>query len=217
MSWQQSARDQMIQQQVRAWDVLDPEVLAVLAQVPRERFVPDSQAALAFADVALPLPDGQHMLTPKLVGRILQALSLSNRDRVLEVGTGSGFMTACLARMAGPVRSLEISPVLAERARLVLAGLRTGPLEVVTADAFAPDSLRGDWDVVALTGSLPRYDTRFERLLAPGGRLFAVVGTAPLMTARLITRSAESFAREDLFETDIDPLSHAPDADKFRF
>ncbi len=217
MSWQQSAREQMIQQQVRAWDVLDPEVLSVLAQVPRERFVAESQAALAFADVALPLPDGQHMLTPKLVGRILQALSLRSRDRVLEVGTGSGFMTACLARMAGPVRSLEIRPLLAERARLALAGLRTGPLEVVTADAFAPDSLRGDWDAIVLTGSLPRYDTRFERLLAPGGRLFAIVGTAPLMTARLITRSGGTFAAADLFETDIDPLTHAPGTDKFRF
>jgi protein-L-isoaspartate(D-aspartate) O-methyltransferase len=217
MSWQQSAREQMIQQQVRAWDVLDPEVLSVLAQVPRERFVPESQAALAFADVALPLPEGQHMLTPKLVGRILQALSLSSRDRVLEVGTGSGFMTACLARMAGPVRSLEIRPLLAERARRALAGLRTGPLEVVTADAFAPDSLRGDWDIIVLTGSLPRYDTRFERLLAPGGRLFAVVGTAPLMTARLITRSGETLVAEDLFETGIDPLTHAPGTDKFRF
>jgi len=217
MSWQQSAREQMIQQQVRAWDVLDPEVLSVLAQVPRERFVPESQAALAFADVALPLPEGQHMLAPKLVGRILQALSLQRRDRVLEVGTGSGFLTACLARMAGPVRSLEMRPLLAERARLALAGLCTGPVEVVTADAFAPDSLRGDWDVIVLTGSLPRYDTRFERLLAPGGRLFAVVGTAPLMTARLITRGADAFAAVDLFETDIDPLTNAPGTDKFHF
>jgi protein-L-isoaspartate(D-aspartate) O-methyltransferase len=87
----------------------------------------------------------------------------------------------------------------------------------VTADAFAPDSLRGDWDVIVLTGSLPRYDTRFERLLAPGGRLFAVVGTAPLMTARLITRSGETLVAEDLFETGIDPLTHAPGTDKFRF
>ena len=217
MSWQQSAREQMIQQQVRAWDVLDPEVLSVLARVPRELFVPESQAALAFADVALPLPEGQRMLAPKLVGRILQALSLSSRDRVLEVGTGSGFLTACLARLAGPVRSLEIRPVLAERARRALTGLCTGPLEVVTADAFAPDSLRGDWDAIVLTGSLPRYDTRFERMLAPGGRLFAVVGTTPLMTARLITRGAETFATRDLLETDIDPLTHAPGTDKFRF
>jgi protein-L-isoaspartate(D-aspartate) O-methyltransferase len=217
MSWQESAREQMIQQQVRAWDVLDPEVLSVFGQVPRERFVPESQAALAFADVALPLPEGQHMLPPKVVGRILQALSLTHRDRVLEVGTGSGFLTACLARMAGPVRSLEIRPALAERARLALAGLRTGPVEVVTADAFAPDSLRGDWDVIVLTGSLPRYDTRFERLLAPGGRLFAVVGTAPLMTARLITRNGASCTAEDLFETEIDPLTHAAASDQFTF
>ena len=157
------------------------------------------------------------MLAPKLVGRILQALSLRRCDRVLEVGTGSGFLTACLARMAGPVRSLEICPLLAERARLALAGLCTGPVEVVTADAFAPDSLRGDWDAIVLTGSLPRYDTRFERLLAPGGRLFAIVGTAPLMTARLITRSGGTFAAADLFESDIDPLTHAPGTDKFRF
>lgn len=217
MSWQQSAREQMIQQQVRAWDVLDPEVLSVLAQVPRERFVPESQAALAFADVALPLPEGQHMLPPKIVGRILQALSLSHRDRVLEIGTGSGFLTACLSRLAGPVRSLEIRPVLAERARHVLAGLRTGPFEIVTADAFAADSLRGDWDAIVLTGSLPRYDTRFERMLAPGGRLFAVVGAAPLMTARLVTRGDDGLVSTDLFETDIDPLTHAPGADRFHF
>ena len=217
MNWQQSAREQMIQQQVRAWEVLDPEVLDVMARVPRERFVPQSHAALAFADIAVPLPDGQHMLPPKVVGRILQAVTLSRRDRVLEIGTGSGFLTACLARLAGPVRSLEMRSLLADQARQTLSALRAGTVEVVTADAFAPGALNGDWDVIVLTGSLPRYDSRFERLLAPGGRLFAVVGDAPLMTARLISRSGDSYSAVDLFETEVAPLTHAPTTDPFVF
>lgn len=217
MNWQESAREQMIQQQVRAWDVLDPEVLATLAQVPRERFVPAAESALAFADVALPLPDGQHMLAPKLVGRILQALTLSPGDRVLEIGTGSGFLTACLARLAGAVLSLEIRPQLAEQAQRNLATVRTGTIELRTADAFAPHSLQGEWDAVVLTGSLPVYDSRFERLLAPGGRLFAVVGESPLMTARLVTRTAAMLDTRSLFETEIDALTNAPQTPKFTF
>lgn len=217
MNWQESAREQMIQQQVRAWDVLDPDVLATLAQVPRERFVPAAEAALAFADISLPLPDGQHMLPPKLVGRILQALTLAPSDRVLEIGTGSGFLTACLARLAGAVQSLEIRPQLAELARSNLATVRTGSIELRTADAFAANCLQGEWDAVVLTGSLPVYDNRFERLLAPGGRLFAVVGTAPLMTARLVTRTDAALTMRSLFETEIDALTNAPQTQKFSF
>ncbi len=217
MNWQESAREQMIQQQVRAWDVLDPEVLATFAQVPRERFVPAAESALAFADVALPLADGQHMLAPKLVGRILQALTLSSTDRVLEIGTGSGFLTACLARLAGPVTSLEIRSSMAEQARRNLATVRTGSIELRNTDAFAANSLQGEWDAIVLTGSLPVYDSRFERLLAPGGRLFVVVGATPLMSARLITRTAAAFATRTLFETDIDALTHAPQSSKFSF
>lgn len=217
MTWQQSAREQMVQQQVRAWDVLDPGVLDVLAQIPRERFVPDSHVSLAFADIAIPLPLGQHMLPPKVVGRILESLALTGRERVLEVGTGSGYLTACLGRLAAQVQSLEIRKLLADSARVRLADLRTAPIEIRNVDAFAANALQGEWDAIVLTGSLPRYDARFERLLAPGGRLFVVVGTSPVMTAKLVTRHASGIGTQNLFETEIDALDHAPAAVRFEF
>jgi protein-L-isoaspartate(D-aspartate) O-methyltransferase len=217
MNGQQQAREQMIQQQVRAWDVLDPEVLAVMAAVPRERFVPEQYAGVAFADLAIPLGDGQHMLPPKMVGRILQALALQGHERVLEVGTGSGYLTACLARLARSVRSLEIRPALADRARQNLASLSSVTVEIVNADAFAAGALEGDWDAIVLTGALPRADRRFEERLAANGRLFATLGEAPVMTARLYRREPAGVQAVDLFETLIDTLDHAPAPPRFRF
>jgi protein-L-isoaspartate(D-aspartate) O-methyltransferase len=217
MSWAEAAREQMVRQQVRAWDVLDPAVLDVLARMPRERFVPESHRSLAFADIAVPLPGGQHMLPPKIAGRILEILNLTGNESVLEIGTGSGFLTACLSRLAARVRSLEIRADLAARARQVLAQVQTGPIEVVQADAFADGSLAGDWDAIVLTGSLPVYDTRFERLLASGGRLFAIVGEAPLMAARVYTRGATGIVAKNVFETDIPALTNAPQPARFSF
>ena len=211
------AREQMIEQQVRAWDVLDARVLEVLRQVPRELFVPHGQRYRAFADGEVPLACGQRMLRPSVVGRILQALLPQRSDSVLEIGAGSGFVSACLRALAGSVRTLEAFPELAESARRNLAAFGLGDVEVVDADAFnSAEAAR--YDVVAVTGSLPLYDARFERLLNPGGRLFVVVGAAPAMEARLVTRTAaEAWSSQSLFETVIDPLVNAARPPEFTF
>jgi len=213
----EAARLQMIEQQVRAWDVLDPRVLAALAAVRREQFVPKAYAGLAFADTAIPLGFGAHMLAPKVEGRILQALAPEPDDAALEIGTGSGFFAACLAAMAGRVRSLEIQPVLADQARAALDAAGIAGIAVDTADAFAvtPEPV---YDAVAITASLPVYDPRFEGWLRPGGRLFVVVGSAPAMEARLVTKvTAQAVRHDSLFETVIEPLRGARAPDPFKF
>ena len=203
------AREQMIEQQVRAWDVLEERVLEVMRQVPRELFVPQEQRYRAYADVEVPLARGQHMLRPSVAGRLLQALLPRPDEAVLEIGAGSGFVTACLRAMAAQVRSLEIFPELADAARRNLAALGMRDVEVLDADALNFDS-GARYDAIAVTASLPLYDARFERMLTPGGRLFVVVGEAPVMDARLVRRTAEdAWSLESLFETVIDPLVNA--------
>jgi len=214
------AREQMIEHQVRAWEVLDARVLSILRAVPREQFVPPPQAYLAFADVDVPLPGGQHMLRPNVVGRLLQALELSVTDRVLEIGAGSGYVTACLAALAAQVTSLELLPVLADlsRSNLAAAGVKNG--EVITADAFATDPQPPGprYHAIAVTGSLPVYDERFQRQLEIGGRLFVIVGDAPVMDARLIRRvSEDGWVTESLFETVVAPLQNARQPPGFAF
>lgn len=213
------AREQMIHQQVRAWDVLDQRVLDVIGKVPREHFVPESWRGLAFADTTIPIAHGERMLAPKVVGRLLQALQIEPGESALEIGTGSGFVTACLALQAGAVRSLEIHADLAEAAAARLAGIGLGHARIETRDALAAGALGdGTWDVIALTGSLPLYDPRFERALSVGGRLFVVVGEPPAMDARLVTRTGESSWRtESLFETVLPPLHGAARREAFRF
>jgi protein-L-isoaspartate(D-aspartate) O-methyltransferase len=210
-------REQMIEQQVRAWDVLDERVLACLRRVPRELFVPEALRYRAYADVEVPLARGQHMLRPSVAGRLLQALLPQGSERVLEIGAGSGFITACLRAMATHVRSLEIFPELAEGARRNLAALGMRDVEVVDADGLQGDS-GARYDAIAVTASLPLYDARFEQMLAVGGRLFVVVGEAPVMDARLVRRTAEgAFATQSLFETVIDPLVNAARPPQFAF
>lgn len=206
------ARERMVRSQVRCWSVLDERVLAVLSDLPREDFVPEQYRAMAYADLALPLPGGQEMMTPSVEGRILQALDLRPADRVLEVGTGSGWLAACLAQMSGEVLSLEISPELHARATEKLG--QQANVKTVCADAFdwKPE---GVYDAVVLTGSMPQYDDRFEQWLARGGRLFCIVGRQPIMEALLITRG-ESRIEESLFETVAAPLTNAPQPDPFR-
>jgi protein-L-isoaspartate(D-aspartate) O-methyltransferase len=209
------ARTQMVNQQVRTWDVLDPDILAILAKVPREQFVPDRYRSLAFADTCIPLPCGQSMMTPKLEGRLLQALSPARAERILEVGTGSGFMTACLAALGGVVTSLEIIPELAHTARTKLAGYRSATVHNVDVFNFTPD---GQFDVIAVTGSLPVYDRRFEDWLVTGGRLFVVTGNAPQMDARLVRRLGKNeWTTEVLLETVVPPLINAPRHQAFTF
>jgi len=212
-----SARRQMIEQQVRAWDVLDADVLDVMARLPREEFAPPAYRDLALADMRVPLGHGQAMLSPKLEGRILQSLAIKREDAVLEVGTGSGWFAACLGGLASRVRTLEIFPDLAEAARDNLARNGIGNVTVEAMDAMT--LLPGvEYDVIALTGSLPMHDPRFEQRLAVGGRLFVVVGQGPAMEARLVTRvGRDEWMRESLFETMMDPLLHAERPSRFIF
>jgi protein-L-isoaspartate(D-aspartate) O-methyltransferase len=217
-----SVSEQMIEQQVRAWDVLDERVLNAMRDVPREVFAPEPQRFRAYADAEVPLAHGQHMLRPSVAGRILQALLPQPGESVLEIGTGSGFLTACLRGMSARVRSLEIFPALAAAARANLALLAVPDVEILEADALQTEDLRaaieGRYAAIAITGSLPLYDERFERLLSVGGRLLAVVGEAPVMEARLVRRIAEDrFSSEILFETVIDPLIHAARPPEFTF
>jgi protein-L-isoaspartate(D-aspartate) O-methyltransferase len=212
-----TARRQMIEQQVRAWEVLVLKVLAAMERVPREEFTPPAYRALAFADMNVPLGHGQSMLAPKLEGRILQALELQPDDAVLEIGTGSGYFAACLGALARSVKSIEIHPDLAATARASLDRTNVHNVTVEAADAYAyADPAR--YDAVVLTGSLPVYDARFEQWLAVGGRLFVVVGQGPVMEAHRVTCTGPGeWLRESLFETAMDPLVHAAEPPKFVF
>ncbi len=211
------ARGQMITQQVRAWDVLDDRVLDAMRRTPREFFVPEKYTELAFADAAIPLGHGQHMLAPKIVGRLLQALDAAPGMRALVVGCGTGYVPACLSAMGASVRCVEIHAELASAARHNLKRAGFGQVEVVTGDTFHLD-LGTDYAVIAVCGSLPLYDERFARALAVGGRLFVVVGTAPLQEALLVTRTADdAWSSMGLFETCIDALENAPRPEPFTF
>jgi protein-L-isoaspartate(D-aspartate) O-methyltransferase len=213
----ETARRQMIEQQVRAWDVLDVRVLEAMERVRREEFVTPAYRELAFADMTLPIGHGQNMLAPKVEGRILQSLELTPDDAVLEIGTGSGWFAACLGALSRTVHSVEIFPDLAAGARASLAKAAVHNVTVEVADVFALAGLEGH-DVIVLTGSLPVYDPRFEQALRPGGRLFAVVGQGPVMEARRVTCVGHGeWLRESLFETVMDPLLHAAEPPKFVF
>ena len=210
-------RDQMIAQQVRTWEVLDTNVLDAMHSVAREHFVPAAFSSLAYADCALPLPLGKHMLTPMLAGRMLQALELQAGDQVLEIGTGSGYLSACLAALGASVQSLELHSEIANLARANLSAAGVDGVEVTCADGTALVSETA-YDAIVLTASLPMYQPHFERALKYGGRLFAVVGTDPAMEARLLRRlGSNEFTSQLLFETSLEALEHAPAPPLFRF
>ncbi|HET9394480.1 MAG TPA: protein-L-isoaspartate O-methyltransferase [Nitrospiraceae bacterium] len=213
----EAARNQMIEQQVHTWDVFDQRVLDVMREVRREMFVPAGFKEVAFADSMIPLPRGQTLLPPKIHGRILQSLELNPGAVALEVGTGSGYLTACLGRLCSRVRSLEIFAELADTARETLLANAVNNVAIETTDAMRLEEI-GAYDAIAVTGSLPVYDERFQRALKIGGRLFVVVGTAPIMEAWKVTRLGErEWQRESLFETVIDPLINAPRMSQFVF
>lgn len=211
------ARRQMIEQQVHAWEVFDDRVLNVMREVKREQFTPAAYRDVAFADAPIPLGHGQFMLPPKVEGRILQALEVKPDDVVLDVGTGSGHLAACLGRLAARVRSIEIFPDLAEQAsaRLLQAAINNVAVEVADAMQLEEDAR---YDAIAVSGSLAIYDERFQRALKPGGRLFIVVGQAPVMEAWKVTRIGErEWQRQSLFETCIEPLVNSPRPSPFVF
>jgi protein-L-isoaspartate(D-aspartate) O-methyltransferase len=211
------AREQMVEQQVHAWDVFDERVLTAMRQVQREQFAPVPLREVAFADATIPLPHGQTMLPAKVHGRILQALAVNPADIALEVGSGSGYLSACLGLLAARVRSLEIFPDLAELARRNLFGAAINNVAVEVADAMQ-FSEQSAYDVIAVTGSLPLYDERFQQALRIGGRLFVIVGQAPVMEAWQVTRVGErEWQRVGLFETVVAPLVNAPRPSEFVF
>ena len=205
----------MLGQQLRAWDVLDDRVLRVLGEAEREFFVPNEYRELAFADTEIPLAHGQCMLAPKIEGRLLQALQVEPVDEVLEIGTGTGYFTACLARLARRVTSVDIFPDFVESARERLSERQAQNVELMVADALTL-SMDARFDAIAVTGSVPELDDRFIRMLRPHGRLFVVVGRPPVMEASLITLTADGdFTTQSLFETMLTPLVNAERPEPF--
>ena len=205
----QQARSNMIEQQVRPWDVLDQRVLDVLAEIPRDAFVDAQHKGVAYSDFPLPIGHGQHMLKPTVEGRLLQALLLEVTDTVLEIGTGTGFMTACLARLSAKVESIEIIPALAESAQARLKERGVSNATVMQQDAAASWDAKDGYDAIAFTGAVPSVPEYYQSKLNVGGRLFAFIGESsqPTMEAVLITRVRDSeWSRESLFETSVDPL-----------
>jgi protein-L-isoaspartate(D-aspartate) O-methyltransferase len=217
----EQARFNMIQQQIRPWNLHDDRVLEVMDAVPRERFAPDAYRSLAYADIEIPIgAGGQAMLSPKVVGRMLQALEIKGEDRILEIGTGTGYVTACLARLGSQVVSLEIDPELATQARETLEALEVRRLDLRVGDALAGPVEGNPFDVIAVTGSLPDDEalTALQSQLAMGGRLFAILGEEPVMEAVLVTRiAANGFSRKGLFETCAPALVNVPEPERFVF
>lgn len=210
-------RNQMVDQQVRAWEVLEDRVLEVMREVPRELFVPAAFRGVAFADTSIPLIHGQRMLAPTIHGKILQSLELDPADVALEIGAGSGYLTACLAKLCSRVQSLEIHPELSALASANLLAATINNAAVETSDGMRLEEVAA-YDAIAVTGALPIYDERFQRALKIGGRLFVVVGSAPIMEAWKVTRLGErEWRRENLFETVIDALVNAPRPTQFVF
>ena len=214
----EQARDNMVEQQIRTWEVLDQDVLDLLYVVPREAFVPEKHRALAFADLQIPIGEGERMWEPKLEARVLQEIHLKKTDRVLEVGTGSGYLTALLAHRAARVHSVEIKPRLAALGQRNLERHGADNVTLEEGDAARGWPGHAPYDAIVLTGSTPVLPRALQEQLAVGGRLFAVVGERPVMTARLVTCTAPgAFHAVDLFETVIDPLVNAERPPQFRF
>lgn len=214
----EQARFNMVEQQIRTWEVLDQEVLDLLFAVKREQFVPSAYRNLAFSDTEIPLGHGASMLAPGIEAHILQAVQVRRLDRVLEVGTGSGYMAALLAAHAAEVWSVEIVPELAETARANLRRAGIGNISVVAGDGLAGLPGHAPYDVIVISGAVPAIPQALLDELKPKGRLFAIVGAAPVMEAKLVTRQADGTLSEvNLFETLTATLANAPRREQFVF
>jgi protein-L-isoaspartate(D-aspartate) O-methyltransferase len=213
----EQARTNMVEQQIRTWEVLDPNVLDLLIKVRREDYVPAHYRNLAFTDMDIPLGFGESMLAPKLEARLIQTASIRPTDRVLEVGTGSGYMAALIASLAKQVYTVEIVPELHEQAKRKLAehGMENAVAEL--GDAASGWEAHAPYDAIIITGSLPKLPAAFERSLAPGGRLIAILGDPPIMTAYRIRRTGDGYGREGLFETCVKVLRNAQQPERFVF
>lgn len=214
----EQARFNMVEQQIRPWEVLDQDVLDLLMTVKREEFVPAAYRDLAFTEVEIPIGCGQVMLKPVIEGKVLQALRLGKADSVLEIGTGSGYFAALLAARTEWVRTIELEPELVKLASANLARNGVENVVVVQGDGIAGWAERAPYDVIVVSGGLPFVPQALLEQLKVGGRLFAFVGEAPVMKARLITCEAEGrFRTEDIFETVVPMLKNAPQRDGFSF
>jgi protein-L-isoaspartate(D-aspartate) O-methyltransferase len=214
----EQARFNMIEQQIRPAEVLDPRVLEVIAQVRREDFVPEAYRELAFSDTNIPLGNGEVMMKPIMEARLLQALDVQPTDKILEIGTGSGYFTALLARLGKRVHSVEIDPTLMAQAEAKLAAHNIGNVSLTQGDAARDWNQDAPFDVIAITGSLPLLPETFQQLLTIGGRMAVIVGQAPVMEAKLITRVGDDqWATEDLFETVLPALRNAEQPQAFVF
>jgi protein-L-isoaspartate(D-aspartate) O-methyltransferase len=211
------ARRHMVEQQIRVWDVSDEAVLATMLSVAREYFVPAGFEHLAYADTEIPLGHGQAMLKPNIDGRVLQALNLNDQQSVLEIGTGSGYLTACLAALAGSVTSIDCFQDFVDLAGIKLADIGVNNVRIECMDAIdqLPD---GQFDAIAVTGAIPRPDRRLLESLKPGGRMFLFVGESPVVTAELVTTGdGVEWRTTSLFETDIAALQHTVPTPEFSF
>ncbi len=214
----EQARFNMIEQQIRPWDVLDPKVLNLLRDFPREAFVPDQYQALAFVDMNIPLDHGQKMMQPKMEARLLQELSLTNRDKVLEIGTGSGYLTGLLASLARDVDTVDIFANFLETARVKLNAHDLHNIHYFEGDAAQGWDGEGPYDAIIITGSMPTLPESYKMNLSPNGRLIAVVGQAPVMEAVLLQRLEENSWQEvSLFETSVPPLINVKPPSTFVF
>ncbi len=214
----EQARFNMVESQVRTWEVLDQKILSLLFKVKREEFVPAAYRSLAFVDMEIPLGHGEVMLAPKLEARLLQEVDVQPSDAVLEVGSGSGYMTALLATLAAKAHSVEIHPELHQMAVRNLRRAGIGNSSLYLGNAAGGWKTQAPYDVIVLTGSVPILSDEFMQQLNVGGRLIAVVGKPPIMTARLVVRrTADAFSTTGLFETSIPSLRNAPQPESFVF
>lgn len=214
----EQCRYNMVEQQVRPWDVLDNKVLDTLEQIPRDQYVPTQYTNLAYADTAIPLNDTQSMMHPVIEGRLLQLLDIQAKDNILEIGTGSGYLTACLAHLGNHVDSVEIDETLANKAAQTLLEQGIFNISLSCANGLELPDSRQQYNVIVLTGSVSEVPGVFKNALAINGRLFVVDGKAPAMQAHLITRKSETeWVDTCVFETVLQPLLHGEPAPVFQF
>ncbi|MEW8647409.1 MAG: protein-L-isoaspartate O-methyltransferase [Candidatus Thiodiazotropha endolucinida] len=216
----EKARFNMVEQQIRPWEVLDPRVLSLMESLPREHYVPQSYRDLAYADIEVPIGQGQKMMFPRIEAKLMQALAIQPSDKVLEVGTGSGYLTACLANLAQEAVSIDFHNEFTEQAKEKLGQQGIRNFTLINGDALADPLEEGPFDTIAVTGSLPTSQQAeiFRQQLNVGGRLFVVIGTAPVMECMLITRHADKiFQEESILETELAPLINAPAPVVFEF
>ena len=214
----EQARSNMVFQQIRTWEVVDQRVIDLLEQFPRDHFVPEQCKNLAYSDIEIPLGDGQRMMAPKIEAKLLQALNIQPTDKILEIGTGSGFLTACLAKLGEKVISLEINENFIPPAQEKLTEAAINNVEIRHADGLNAAAEGRPFDIIAVTGSIPKMSSSLKEQLVVGGKMFIVTGELPAMEANLVTRVSDTDWRtESLFETELSPLSNIPQESSFNF